>query len=316
MRELVPITTTADLVQLIESDYRLASPHTRRAYETDLMRFNEWRGGQPLTKTTVETYLAHLRDEGAAPATVNRAASALRWLARRLSDITRESDVSDQQRTLRLEAMSGVRDVRNVPDVRPPKGRAVPSGEFAALMGTTRGNSVANIRDGAILALAWTAGLRRSELVGLIFSDLTETEHGYTLRIEGKGGKVRDVPAHNGAARALADWLALRGDDPGPLFLRIDRNRRDMITAPLSDTALGYMLKRRAKRAGVPSLTWHDLRRTVAGDLLDAGVDIATVARLLGHSSVTTTQRYDRRGERAVVDAVAHRHVPYPKREL
>ena len=62
-------------------------------------------------------------------------------------------------------------------------------------------------------------------------------------------------------------------------------------------------------------MTAHDLRRTFAGDLLDAGQDIVTVAGLMGHSSVTTTQRYDRRGERAREAAAAFISVPYSGRK-
>ena len=74
------------------------------------------------------------------------------------------------------------------------------------------------------------------------------------------------------------------------------------------------MLDRRAEQAGVKSLGWHDLRRTVAGDLLDGGTDIATVAKVLGHASVQTTVRYDRRDSRAVEKALRARHVPYRRR--
>lgn len=75
------------------------------------------------------------------------------------------------------------------------------------------------------------------------------------------------------------------------------------------------MLDRWAERAEVKSLAWHDMRRTVAGDLLDEGTDIATVARVLGHASVQTAARYDRRGSRAVAKALQPRHVPYMCRQ-
>ena len=66
----------------------------------------------------------------------------------------------------------------------------------------------------------------------------------------------------------------------------------------MSDEAVAVILKRCATRAGVGKLSPHDLRRSFVSDLLDAGVDIATVAAMAGHSRVTTTQRYDRRGGR------------------
>lgn len=74
-----------------------------------------------------------------------------------------------------------------------------------------------------------------------------------------------------------------------------------------------YLLKSRAKRAGVKDFSPHDFRRTFVGDLLDAGVDIAIVAKMAGHASVNTTARYDRRPERAKQEAARLLEVPYTR---
>ena len=71
---------------------------------------------------------------------------------------------------------------------------------------------------------------------------------------------------------------------------------------------------KRAREAGVRSFTPHDLRRSCVSAMLDAGVDLATVARHAGHAATTTTQRYDRRGERALKHAAASLVVPYAPR--
>ncbi len=103
------------------------------------------------------------------------------------------------------------------------------------------------------------------------------------------------------------------GDRSGRLFLPINRGRR-IYGDKLSASAVRDIVVKRAAQAQVADLSPHDVRRTVAGDLLDNDGDIVTVQKLLGHASVQTTASYDRRGERGKKKAVGMRQVPYRRR--
>jgi site-specific recombinase XerD len=96
--------------------------------------------------------------------------------------------------------------------------------------------------------------------------------------IRGKGDVVRLAYVFEGAA-ALGDWLAWRGPAPGPLFCPVLKSGAIQQGRELTTEALGQLLAKRARQAGLDKpLTWHDFRRTFAGNLLEAGHDLVTVS--------------------------------------
>ena len=165
----------------------------------------------------------------------------------------------------------------------------------------------AGFRDAALIAVL-CLGLRRAEVVALNVGTY-EPETG-ALKLTGKGRKERLVYVFGGAADALGDWLKTRGEAPGPLFCPI-RKGGEILRRRLTTQAVYAILKSRAGKARVKPFSPHDLRRTFVGSLLDAGADVSVVAKLAGHASVTTTARYDRRGEKAKKKAARMLHVPY-----
>lgn len=194
-----------------------------------------------------------------------------------------------------------------------PAGRELTHGEIAALIAACENDQTsAGVRDAAIIALMYSGGLRREEVVKLALSDFT-AEDGRLL-VRGKGNKERTAWLMGGAFRALVDWLNVRGDDPGALFVAVNKSGRSANFRHMTPKTVYSMLQKRAKEAGVKAFSPHDLRRTFVSDLLDAGADITTVSKMAGHANVTTTARYDRRPEEAKRKAASLLHVPYTGR--
>ena len=303
-----------DLITLeLERDPRIKSYHSQRSYKSDLAAFEAWRSGRPMAKLLVEQYAAELQADGKAPKSINRHLAAIRWWARRLGDIAQDNpELDPDQVETFIKQSARVASVEDVKGERPQRGRHLSSGELAALMQTCEIDlAPAGRRDAAMIALAWATGIRRDELANLELSDLTPSgESEGDLVIRGKGDRTRPMYIYNGAYVALADWLAIRGNDPGAMFCVINKagkitNRR------LTGEAMRQILEKRIRAAGITPMTWHDFRRTFAGNLLDNGQDLVTVQKLMGHSDPTTTSNYDRRGDEVKRRAVKTLFVPY-----
>lgn len=236
-----------------------------------------------------------------ASATVNKMLSALRGV---LKDAWRLGymNVEDYQRAVDLEPVKGDRELR---------GRALSLGEIARLFqACAEDPAPAGARDAAILAILYGGGLRRSELSALDLADYDPETGALTIR-GGKGNKDRTVYVSNGSEDALAAWLCHRGDEPGAMFWPINKAgaiRQDM---RLGDHAVYEILRKRARESGVAEFSPHDLRRSFASHLLSRGADLSTVQRLAGHAQISTTARYDRRGEEAKRKASELLLVPY-----
>lgn len=232
-----------------------------------------------------------------APASANKVLCALRGV---LGECFRLGLMSAEDR---LRAA----DVASVRGERLPRGRALTAGELRALFLACDAVTVRGARDAALLALLYGAGLRRAEAVSITLRDLDLATA--TVRVMGKGDKQRAVPLGASVCEALERWLRVRGDAPGRLFTPVVKGGAVALRA-MSGQAVLMILRRLAARSGVARFSPHDARRTFISDLLDAGADLSTVQQLAGHAQVTTTARYDRRGEHARRRAVGLLHVP------
>jgi len=241
-------------------------------------------------------------------------ALSYRTVNKRLSAIRRTMHEAWRLGLIDAETNARIQDVGNLKGDTLPAGRNVRTGEISALMDTCANDqTAAGVRDAAIIGVMY-CGLRRAEISGLQLADYDQDAA--FLTVHGKRNKQRRVPVVNGAALAIADWLTLRGDEPGPLFWAIRKGGHVQDGEGLSTQALYAMLQKRCEQAGVDPATPHDFRRTAVGDYLDAGADIATVQHIMGHASPTTTARYDRRPEKAKSEAANRLHLPYRRRAL
>ena len=263
----------------LEQDPHMKSAHTKRGYIADLLNFETWRNCRPAGKLLVEQYAAQLQAEGLSPATINRKLAAVRWYARRLADMAQDdTSIGDPERRLMIDRAERIASVENVNGTRPQKGRHIAPGELAALMAACEDDPTpAGRRDAALIALAWSTGLRRDELSGLtleVWHPLAEDPY---LTVKGKGDKSRDAYVYNGSHAALIDWLQLRGSDPGRVFCQVTKAGNILPRKAIGGEALRLVLEKRRAAAAVAPLIWHDFRRTFAGNLLDNGQDLVTV---------------------------------------
>lgn len=271
----------------LEQRAKAVSPHTARAQEGDLGKLLDhaararWEGWE-VTPRTLRGFALELGDRGLDPASQARILSTVRsffgWLW-------------ETQRIARNPA-AGLRN--------PKQPKRLPAflteGESRALLDLPAPVDFPNARLTCLLELLYASGLRVSELVGLDLQDLLSGER--TLRVMGKGRKERLVPYHAQAAVALQAYLGFRsalladkGLAPSPaLFLNVRGGR-------LTTTSVRTMLRRALDTAAVRSkVSPHALRHSFATHLLNRGMDLRAIQELLGHASLSTTQRYTHLG--------------------
>ncbi|HVR99601.1 MAG TPA: tyrosine recombinase XerC [Thermoanaerobaculia bacterium] len=270
---------------------RNLSPNTLRAYEGDLLRFlqflaRDFLGCEPeavrpgdVDMLAVRSFLASLTREGLGKRSQARMLSAVRSL-------------------FRYACREGVLDANPARSVRTPKvpktlPRHLRPGEVETLVeAPAAGDGPLALRDRTILELLYATGLRVSELVGLDWRSIDLPAR--VLRVMGKGGKERMVPFGRPAADALRAWLdvweGVRGAQDGgeeePVFLNFKGGR-------LTDRSVRNIIDRWVEAAAVAKgVHPHTLRHTFATHLLENGADLRSIQELLGHSSLSTTQKY------------------------
>jgi len=264
---------------------RRASPHTLRAYGDDARRFfgflAEHRGAgvtlallRSVAPADLRAFLTQRRKEGLGARGIQRALAALRSFYRHLE----------------REGLAGGAALRAVRSPKLPRTlpRPLSEDDAARVIAEAGRNEEAWLaaRDAALLTLLYGTGLRISEALRLTRADVPLGE---TIIVLGKGGKERSLPVLPAVREAVSHYADLCPYAPGkqaPLF----RSRRG---GPMSPRDAQGLMQRLRGRLGLPaSATPHALRHSFATHLLANGGDLRSVQELLGHASLSTTQKY------------------------
>jgi len=287
---------------------RNVSAHTVRAYESDLTQFighvaaeadSKRRDLSPeaLDRTAIRSFLAWLHSEGQSRATAARKLAAIRTFLRYLRregiiDFDAAALIATPKREVRMPTHLSEREMSKMldaPDEEQPLGR----------------------RDLAILELFYASGLRLSELAGLDLDDVNLS--GRMLRVLGKGGKQRLVPFNSTSANAIRAWLADRerlvrngvADERVPGSRARDQRKARATTSRrreplfvnyrggrLTSRSIDRLVRKYAAVTDRDGVSPHALRHSFATHLLQRGADLRAIQEMLGHSRLSTTQRY------------------------
>ena len=290
----------ADWLSHLKSARRL-SPKTLEAYQRDVMTLMAFLGdhfGGPVTlKSLGELRAADFR---AFMAARRHAGVGARTLARQLSATRNFFSFLEREGLVKTEALSVIRGPK-LPKSLPKPLTPVQARQALDLTGEMEESPWIAARDAAVLTLCYGAGLRISEALALSRADLD----GETVRVTGKGGKVRLVPLIAPIRTAIASYLdqcpfAVDADEPmfrgargGVLSPRLVQKRVEQLRS-----ALGLP----------PSATPHALRHSFATHLLGRGGDLRTIQELLGHASLSSTQIYTRIDSDHLMDVYRKAH--------
>lgn len=274
------------------------NPRTRRAYRIDLQEFMDFAGirspaeMRQVNRAHVIAWRKDLELRQLAGSTIRRKLAALASLFEHLCE----------RNAVETNPVKGVKR----PKVESYEGKTPALGDHQArkLLDAPPADTLKGKRDRAILSTLLYHALRREELVTLKVKDIHERRGVKHLRIHGKGGKLRYVPAHPGTLGLITDYLEAAGhaaDDGGALFRPIQNNVTGKLDGALTAHAVyGNVVRYYGAKIGLAGarLGPHALRATAATNALDHEADIAKVQEWLGHANIATTRIYDRRKTR------------------
>jgi integrase/recombinase XerC len=290
---LISLSRAIDGFERFVADERRFSPRTVLAYRSDLDRFADFWEREFAHESAAKTSLSKLDTLAVRSylAALHRAKLSNRSISRHLSTLRSFFRWACREGHLAASPAKGLPAPR-VPKTLP---RALTLPDTERLLDADEEEALVPERERALFELLYATGLRVSEAAGLDLEDVDFSSR--LVRVTGKGRRERIVPFGETAEDALKSWLpsraALRhrgrerdGGSDEPLFLNARGGR-------LTSRSMARLLKRRLRAAGLPAeISPHALRHTFATHLLQAGADLRAIQELLGHASLSTTQKY------------------------
>ena len=276
-------------------------------YLADLKNFSSWftqtngeaLSPQAVTPTDIREYRQHLQ------VTERRKASTIN---RRLAALSAFLDWAVQTGQIEKNPRGKIKSVKQ----EEPAAQALDKKQQYALQRTIEKDlqvaslrypkrKVARQRDASLVLFLLNTGLRLSELLALQIGDVEIGERKGTVIVrQGKGNRERNIPLNVAARKAMQDWLAVRPQKASKFIWTAVEDESGSLTA----RSVQRILKRLGQEAGIPDLHPHLARHTFAKNLVDGGVGLEKVARLLGHSNLNTTRIYVTPNERDLELAV------------
>jgi integrase/recombinase XerC len=265
------------------------SNHTVRNYDSDLRQFLRFVATKKDTQ-------GNISDSNYIDYKLIRSYLAEKFDTSRRTTIARK--LSALKSFFRFLELRGFCSINPASEIATPKQEKyiptyLPIDDMFALLEKPDREKPSGLRDLSILELLYSSGLRVSELVNVNVEHLDRTAR--LVRVSGKGGKERVLPVGRKAIAALSEYLEQTdqqrkrsgyGTDQGPLFLN-NRGGR------LSTRSVHRLVKRYARECGIATeISPHSIRHTFATHLLDGGADLRSIQEMLGHVSLSTTQKY------------------------
>jgi len=283
---------------------RNASPHTIKAYRTDLAQFADYVGPQgwrDIDHVLIRGYLSSLYERGLSKTSVARALAALRSLYKWLAQ---EGEVEQNPAALvatprlpkKLPRVPTIEEVNTVLDSAMPECSAFTE------------------RDQAILELLYGCGIRNSELIGINVDDIRWSNE--LVLVRGKGRKERFVPFGDSAKAAVQAYLPARQRVLGETKRTTERALLiNLRGSRLTTRSVGRIVKQIAVAGGLsPDVHPHTLRHAFGTHMLEEGADLRAIQEMLGHERLSTTQRYTQLTVKHVMEVYDRTH-PHAKGE-